>query len=239
MKNNTSLKSFTVVLLLAMLGCSSNTNDPVFLKKVEGRYLYSDDEMITVHSKDNILLLKWRGAAAIEPSKINDDTFYVKEMNAKIQFLTNPKNNKEYLIFLPKNKEDSIEYVHVKMKTSDKIPSQYLEEHNYKKALEGYLAIKAKDSMSPLIDYWNLDRKGLKYQDSDSLEVAIEIFKLNVALHPKVADVYVRLGKAYLKSKDTASTLTNYKKALEFDSGNKHLKRRIEKLQGKGANNTN
>jgi len=239
MKKNNFFKILVTLTFFAILSCTSNTNDTAFLKKVEGRYLYTDDEIVTVHSKGNILLLEWRGAKAIQPSKINDDTFYVKEMNAKIQFLTNTKDNKEYLVFLPKNKKDSIEYTHVKMKASDKIPSQYVEEGNYEKALEGYLTIQAKDSLSPILNRRNFTRKGYNYLRNGAIDLAIKVFKINVALHPTKSNPYDSLGEAYLKSKDTANALTNYKKALKFDSGNRRIKRTIEKLQGKEANNTN
>ena len=71
MKNNNSLKAFIVSFLLIVASCTSNTNDEAFLKKVEGRYLYSGDETVEIYSKENVLLIDWRGANAIEPSKID------------------------------------------------------------------------------------------------------------------------------------------------------------------------
>ncbi len=239
MKNTRFLNIFIVVFFLTALSCTSNSNDPEFLNKVEGRYLYTADEVVEVHSKDNILLMNWRGANDIAPSKLNDDTFYVKEMNAKIQFLTNPEDQNLYLIFLPKDSKDSIEFIHKKLETNEKTPNEYLENHEFDKALDGYLAIKAKDSMSPLLDYWYFDRKGRKYLENDSLEVAMKIFEMNAKLHPKVSNVYVRLGRTYLKSKDTVNALTNYKKALIYDSGNRRLKERIEKLENKEVEKSN
>jgi len=239
MKKFNLLKLFPTFVLILTVGCSPNTNDPEFLNKIEGRYLFTADETVNVYSKDNMVLLEWRGADAIKPSKINDDIFYVKEMNAKIKFLTNPEDQKEYLVFLPKNKDDKIEYIHKKLSVEEKTPSEYLANSEFEKALEGYQAIQAKDSMSPLLNWWEFDRKGRRYQDIDSLELAMGIFKINAVLHPKEPDVYVRLGRAYLTSKDTVNALTNYKKALEFDSGNRRLKERIEELQGKEAENTN
>ena len=216
-----------------LFSCKSTTNDPAFLKKIEGRYLYNADETVAVYAKENILLLEWRGANAIKPSKLDDATFYVKEMNAKIQFLTNPDDQKEYLVFLPKSKEDKIEYIHRKMSEGEKIPSEYLANGNYEKALEGYVAIKAKDSLNPILNRRRFRNQGYDYLRKDNIEMAIHVFKINIAIHPKESNPYDNLGEAYLKSKDTVNALTNYKKALEFDSGNKYLKRRIEKLQGK------
>ncbi len=234
---NTFLFIFATVFVL--MSCSSNTNDPDFLENISGRYLYSADETVLVYSKDNMLFLNWRGAKDIKPSKLNEDTFYVKEMNAKIQFRKNPEDQKEYLIFLPKNKEDKIDYIHKKMSASEKIPSQYLADGNYEKALEGYLAIRTKDSLSPILNRRRFRNKGYQYLGKDSVKLAIDVFKINVVLHPSKSNPYDNLAEAYLRSKDTAKALTNYQKALEFDSGNRRLQRTIEKLQEKEVENTN
>jgi tetratricopeptide (TPR) repeat protein len=230
---------YSLTLTFILISCTSNSNDPDFLKNVEGHYLYTEDETVKVYSKDNILLLDWRGAENIKPSKLNDNTFYVKEMNSKIQFLTNPEDQKQYLVFVPKEKEKQIEYVHAKVSDDFKLPSEYLEEGNYTKALEGYLAIKAKDSLSPILNRRGFRNKGYNYLGRDSIDLAIKIFKINVALHPTKSNPYDNLGEAYLKNKDTVNSLASYKKALEFDSGNRRIKRTIEKLQGKEADKTN
>ncbi len=81
--------------------------------------------------------------------------------------------------------------------------------------------------------------KGYNYLSKDSVQLAIDVFKINVALHPTESNPYDNLGEAYLKLKDTVNALKNYTKALEFDSGNGRIKRRIEKLEGKAVENTN
>jgi len=239
MMNFRFLYSTLAISLFLLTSCTSNGNDPEFLNKVEGRYLYTADEVLKVHSKDNELLMNWRGANAIKPSKLNEDTFYVKEMNAKIQFLTNPNDQKLYLVFVPKDTKDSIKYIHKKLDNNEKTPSEYLANNEYEKALEGYLTIKKQDSMSPLLNHWDFNRQGYRYLRNDSIEKALMVFKINAALNPKISNVYDSLGEAYLKSKDTANALTNYKKALEYDSGNRRIKRRIEKLENKEAKNSN
>ena len=234
-----NLLLYSLTLTFILISCTSNSNDADFLKKVEGQYLYTEDETVKVYSKDNILLIDWRGAENIKPTKLNENTFYVKEMNSKIQFLTNPQDQKQYLVFLPKEKEKEVEYIHLKIDNDFKLPREYLKEGNYTKALEGYLAIKAKDSLSPILNRRGFRDKGYYFLNRDSIDLAIKIFKINVALHPTKSNPYDNLGEAYLKNKDTVNSIANYKKALEFDSGNRRIKRTIEKLQGKEADKTN
>lgn len=46
--------------------------------------------------------MEWRGAKKIKPLKVDDTTFFVKEMNEKIQFLVNPENQTTYIVLVPK-----------------------------------------------------------------------------------------------------------------------------------------
>lgn len=49
------------------------------------------------------------------------------------------------------------------------------------------------------------------------IDQAIEIFKLNVELHPNSANAFDSLGEGYLKKGDKANALSNYRKAVELD----------------------
>tara|TARA_R110002073_G_scaffold4213_4_gene28066 strand:- start:26770 stop:27477 length:708 start_codon:yes stop_codon:yes gene_type:complete len=227
------------LLFLVIVSCTSNSNDAEFLKKVEGRYLYSDDEVVVVHSDENKLLLNWRGAEGIRPLKTGNNTYFVKEMNQKIQFLTNPADQKMYLVFVPKNPDEALVYEHVKMNDTTKLPYEYLEAGNYEKALEGYLAIQQKDSLSPIINERKLNSKGYDYIQSQNLELAIVVFKINVALHPKSSNVYDSLAEAYFRKKDTVNAVINYTKVLEINSESRTAKNQLEKLQKKQVGKSN
>lgn len=225
-----------ILFSFLLIGCKSTTSDPEFLTEFSGRYLYTDDETIKVHSKDNKLLLDWRGAENILPMKVNDDTYFVKEMNTKIQFLVNPEDGKHYLVFVPKDKNAPIEYTYVKVGDSFKTPSQYFRDGNYEKALEGYLNIQKKDSLNPIIEEWKINRRGYQYLQKDDLKKALAMFKMNIALYPNSANVYDSYAEALYKNGDTAQAITNYQKVLSMDSGNRNAKRQLERLQKKKEN---
>ena len=226
------LKYFSVLILLIYIySCTNNTNDPEFIKKVTGRYLYNSDEVVEVYFKENELYMVWRGAKSIKPLKVNENTFYVKEMNEKVQFLTNPDNQKEYIVLVPKEENSTIKYNYRKLEDQEKIPREYLKNNEFDKALEGYLAIKEKDSLDLLINEGDLNSLGYRELRENNFNDAINIFKINVALHPTSYNVYDSLGEALLKSGDTVQALVNFKKSLVYDSGNKRIKETIKRLE--------
>ena len=143
---------FFFLVSLLFYGCSNNSNEPEFIKKVSGRYLYNSDEVIQIYFGENEMYIEWRGAKKIKPLKVNDSTFFVKEMNEKIQFLTNPTNQKQYIVLVPKEENKPIVYNFIKLKEEEKVPSEYLVNKEFDKALEGYLAIKEKDSLDSSIN---------------------------------------------------------------------------------------
>lgn len=228
------LKYFAYILLLTFFyNCSNKTNNSEFIEKVTGRYLYNSDEIIEIYFKESELFMMWRGAKNIKPLKINDTTFYVKEMNEKIQFLINPSNQQEYLVLVPKEEKKSIVYNYRKLDENEKIPSEYLINNEFDKALNAYLIIKAKDSLDSSINESNLNSLGYKKLRKKEYEYAINIFKINVALYPNSSNVYDSLGDVFMKNGDTIQAIVNYKKSLVLDSGNARAKRNIKKLENK------
>ncbi len=228
------IKSFIfLVSSILIYSCSNTSNDPQFIKKTTGRYLFNSDEVVEVYFKKSELFMIWRGAKSIKPLKINDSIFYVKEMNEKILFLTNPLNLEEYISLVPKEENTSIEYNYKKLKDGEKIPSEYLKNNEFDKALEAYLTIQKRDSLNAAIDESNLNSLGYAALREKKYENAIKIFKVNVALYPMSSNVYDSLGDAFRKKGDTIKAIINYKKSLEFDSGNARVKRIIKRLEKK------
>ncbi|MHB1147816.1 MAG: tetratricopeptide repeat protein [Lutibacter sp.] len=227
--------NYCIFFLVSVLfyGCSNNANNPEFIKKASGRYLYNSDEVIHIYFEENEMYIEWRGAKKIKPLKVNDSTFFVKEMNEKILFLKNPANQKNYISLVPKEESKLIAYNFIKLGEDERVPSEYLENKEYDKALEGYLAIKKKDSLDSSIDENYLNSLGYKALREKNFELATAIFKINVALYPNSSNVYDSLGEAYMKSGDTLHAIENYKKSLTFDSGNKRAKNQLKKLEKK------
>ncbi|PCH52065.1 MAG: hypothetical protein COC22_04700 [Flavobacteriaceae bacterium] len=174
--------------------------------------------------------MEWRGAKNIKPLKVSEATFFVKEMNEKIQFLTNPENQKEYIVLIPKEENKPIIFNFLKLEEHQNIPNEYLKNNKFDKALEGYLNIQLKDSLNPTIEESLFNKLGYKELRNKDYKKAIQIFEINIALYPKSSNVYDSLAEAFMKSGDTVKAIVNYKKSLKLDSGNKRAKNYLKKL---------
>jgi tetratricopeptide (TPR) repeat protein len=228
------LKIIALTLLLTIsTGCSKSKNSTEFIVRTQGRYLYNSDEIVQVFFKDKELYLIWRGAKNIKPLKVNDSTFFVKEMNEKIIFTSNQVDKNRYISILPKDNNKPLRFDYKKLEDSVKVPYEYLTNNEFKKALKGYLAIKEKDSLDKAIDESGLNSVGYRALRDKNFEKAINIFKINLALYPESSNVYDSLGEAYMKSGDTTLAIVNYKKALQLDSGNSRAKRLLKRLTKK------
>lgn len=218
-----------IFVLTFLISCGNKTDDIEFANKVSGRYLFNPDEIIEVFHEDGMIYFKWRGAKKIRPLKISKDVFFIKEMNEKIQFRVNPSNNSQYLSLIPKEKDLIIGYDFKKLLNNEILPSEYLKNNDFEKALKGYNKIKEQDSLSLFIKESYFNSMGYRLLRDNNMEYALNVFKLNVALHPLSSNVYDSLGDALMRNGDTIQSVINYKKALAIDSGNRRAKKIVEK----------
>lgn len=216
---------FYILTALLIIGCTSSENTAEFIKNTEGRYFFNSDETIEVYFEEKELKVKWRGRD-MTPIKVSDSSFYLKEMNEKLVFVSKPSMHIE---LAPKREHDGEQFVFEKLRKGQKTPSEYLADKEYDKALEGYLAIKQKDSLDPTIREWTLNRLGYAKIRDKKFEEAIEIFKINVALYPHKSNPYDSLGEGYWAIKDTTNAIASYKKALSINPENRSARRFLKR----------
>lgn len=224
---------FIYILTIIAVSCSTSTNNEAFIKQTTGRYLFNSDEIIEVYFDNQKMFLKWRGASSIEPLSVGEETFFVKEMNEKIQFLTNPENQLTYMVLVPKTENDTLQYNYRKLTQNEKIPSEYLKDNHFEKALKGYLKIKKIDSLDPSLNEKNFNSLGYKELRDKNYKQALNIFKINMELYPNSSNVYDSYADALKVSGDTLEAIKYYKKSLAIDSGNRSAKRFVEKYDNK------
>ncbi|WP_375240447.1 tetratricopeptide repeat protein [Polaribacter sp.] len=221
-------KSILILFLLSLcISCSSSKNSEEFVNKAEGRYLFNANEVLEVYFKEQELYVKWRGRDDIKPLKVSEKSFYMKEMNEKMIFITEPTIQ---IKLAEKTEHKGVKYHFKKMAANEKTPHEYFANKEYKKALEGYLKIKKQDSLNPVIREYEINGIGYSYLREKEFEKAIEIFKINTVLHSNSSNTFDSLAEAYLSNKDTTNAIVNYKKALSINSENKGALRSLKKI---------
>lgn len=211
--------------LYLLVSCNSKENSDSFITKTEGRYFFNADEVIEVYFKEKELYLKWRNSD-LKPLKVNDTTFYARELNEKLIFSTSDSK----IILAEKREHKDEKFIFLKLKDGEKTPSEYLNENNFTKALAGYKAIRKSDSLNPIIRERTLNRKGYDFLRNGSIDKAITTFKINTELYPNSSNTFDSLGDAFLKKQDTAMAIENYKKALSINPENRSSKRNLKRI---------
>jgi tetratricopeptide (TPR) repeat protein len=105
-----------------------------------------------------------------------------------------------------------------------------LNKRGFSHADEVYAEAKKQDPEMK-IDNDALNSWGYALMRQGHLPEAIEIFKLNVDLHPDSSHIHVSLGEAYEKSGQKDLAISNYKKALEINPDNMDAAERLKALQ--------
>ena len=219
--------SYLLILCILISSCTSQKNTEDFINATSGRYLFNANEVLEIYFEEAEMHAKWRGNDNIELLKVSDSSFYMKELNEKMIFVSNPTMHIE---LAPKTEHDGIIYHFDKMAKGEKTPDEYFKAKEYEKALTGYLNIQQKDSLNPTIKERTLNKLGYNYLRNKEYENAIEIFNINKALYPKSSNVYDALGDGYLAKKDTTNAIVYYQKTLAINPENSNAKKAYKKL---------
>jgi tetratricopeptide (TPR) repeat protein len=219
---------FSTVLFLIILSCSKQIDySAEHINQTSGRYLYNFDEVIDVYYEDNTLFLKWKGNDALKPVVLDENTFFIPDMYKKLRFVQDTKTKKRYLGIVSEEDESQFTYDFIKVADSFKTPSMHFADKNYEEATKGYLEIKQQDSTSVFINERQLNSLGYEKIRKKEYDEAIAVLKMNVVLYPESDNVYDSLAAAYVASGDSLNAYTNYKKAIELNTGNSRAKQFI------------
>jgi tetratricopeptide (TPR) repeat protein len=218
---------YPLFLLVLLASCTSQKNPKDFIETTSGRYLFNENEVIEIFFKEQVLHAKWRGNEHLKLLKVNDSSFYMKELNEKIVFVNQPKMHIE---LATKTEHEGIIYHFRKMTTGEKTPNEYFKANEFDKALTAFKAIKEKDSLSPVIKERSINSLGYTFIGKGDFDSALEVFKINVVLYPNSSNVFNSLGEAHFLKKDTATAIVNFKKSLAINPENRSSKRFLKKI---------
>ena len=193
----------------------------------KGKYLFNSNETIEVYFKDGILKITWRGKN-LKPIKVNDSSFYVKEMNEKLIFMSKPEMHIE---LAEKREHKGEKFYFKKIAQEEKTALEYFKNKEYTNALNAYIKIQQNDSLDPVIDLYRLNRMAKEYMRANKIAEAKEFFLINIALYPQKSLVYDSMGDAFKKENDTVKAIEYYKKSLVINPENRNSLRNLEKLK--------
>jgi tetratricopeptide (TPR) repeat protein len=108
-----------------------------------------------------------------------------------------------------------------------------IDERGIQEGLRAFPTLKNQRRTYPryLFEDWVIKNAALHYLAIDKLDVAIELFKLNVQEFPKSAEVYADLAEAYQKKGDIPLAIENYRKALEKNPKDVKIQKALAQLE--------
>jgi len=193
----------------------------------KGKYLFNSNETIEVYFKDGILKITWRGKN-LKPIKVNDSSFYVKEINEKLIFISKPEMHIE---LAEKREHKGEKFYFKKIAQEEKTALEYFKNKEYTNALNAYIKIQQNDSLDPVIDLYRLNRMAKEYMRANKIAEAKEFFLINIALYPQKSLVYDSMGDAFKKENDTVKAIEYYKKSLVINPENRNSLKNLKKLK--------
>ena len=220
---------FYLLSIFLLISCGNSKNSPEFMAQTEGRYLFNSTEAIEIYFQEDILKVKWRGQD-VTPIKANDSSFYVKEMNEKLVFISKPEM---HIKLAPKREHEDRVYTFNKLAKGEKTPIEYFKNKEYDKALAGYLSIQQKDSLDPSIRWRQINNSAHNHFENGRNEEAFELFEINIKLYPNKPAVYRNYGYALLEVKDTVNAIKNYRKALSINPDDQRALSFFERIKKK------
>ena len=110
---------------------------------------------------------------------------------------------------------------------------QEINKNGIKAGLKRFREIKSDPENKLYFEESEFNAMGYRLMGNGKIREAIEVFKLNVELHPDSANAYDSLGEAYMNSGDKKNAVKNYKKSLELNPENNNAKEMLKRLEKK------
>ena len=198
------------------------------LEKFNGRYKLNNSEVITISNKDNRLF----GSGLIEEPeelfKITDSTFLRREGHKHVQFKTDA-DGKTTLNILDINTGE-VQRTLATMAAGEKLPFEYLQSGYFDKAIEGYKQLMMDNPNDSAVNEGNLNVIGYNLLGDGKMELAKDLFKVNMLLYPESSNVYDSYAEACMKLGENELAIENYKKSLVLDPNNSNAETMIAEI---------
>jgi tetratricopeptide (TPR) repeat protein len=110
---------------------------------------------------------------------------------------------------------------------------QEIEKSGFKAGMKKFRALRSDPEKKLYFEENEFNAMGYRLMGKAKIEEAIEVFKLNVDMHPDSANAYDSLAEAYMNSGDVKNAIKNYKKSLELNPENDNAREMLKKLEKK------
>jgi CubicO group peptidase (beta-lactamase class C family) len=198
---------------------------------ISGRYKNGNDGLLSIYGKDGKLFRKYIRGKETEYFQVSDSTYATSESESLMQFKVNPADGRQYVLLLEGNNKPDFD--HPLMKKEEKIPYEYLQEGAFDKAVAAYQSLLKADPKDGAVEEGNINWWGYQLLKDDKIKLARDVFKVNVLLYPKSANVYDSYAEACMKEGDKPEAILNYKKSLQLNPNNEGAKKKLEELAKK------
>jgi len=106
-----------------------------------------------------------------------------------------------------------------------------LAEGNFEAALEAYQALLKEDANNPTVNENNLNGLGYYFINNDQVNLAHDVFKVNMLLHPDSFNVYDSYAEAAMKIGEIDLAIENYTKSVELNPDNTNAEEKLKELK--------
>jgi CubicO group peptidase (beta-lactamase class C family) len=194
--------------------------------EIAGRYSNGSDGLITISTDNGKLFMKTiRGDKPMELVRIADDTYIKRDNDTRVQFRKNPADGRLNIIF---GKESA--YTRPRRSDEDKIPYEYLLEGNFDKALAGYQALAKANASDEAVNEENINSQGYNFLRAGRTTLAKDLFRVNIFLYPKSANVYDSYAEACRENGEIQLAIDNYRRSLALQPNNEGAKKALKEM---------
>jgi CubicO group peptidase (beta-lactamase class C family) len=185
-----------------------------------GRYLVNPDRVLTVTKENGHLYGEPTLGPKVELYAVSENGFIRTDQDVEYTFA----GDSVHIKF------QGSQTVARRMTAGEMIPYERLMAGKRDDAVEAYRTIKRERPDSPAVEEARLNQIGYTLLRDNKIAESIAVFKLNVELYPKSANVYDSLGEAYAANGEKELAIANYRKSLELDDRNAGAKAMLKKL---------